>query len=89
MSPWVMVIVCFAGGLLLLICYRKEERIFRHIGIFLLLLGVYKLMDAVTDEALSFSWMIWVKRAVLLSMIIYAGVYAWKRWKHPQDEELP
>lgn len=87
MSPWIMVIICFVSGLLLLACYRKQDPIYPRIGVFLLLLGGYKLIDALTDEALSFSWLIWVKRAVLAVMIVYAVLYMWKRYKTPSDSE--
>lgn len=87
MNPWIMVGICFASALLLLVCLRHEDRIYRVIGICLILLGIYKAADAVTDEALSFSWLIWVKRAALLVMAIYAGWYAWNRWKHPPEEQ--
>ncbi len=85
MSPWIMVAICYLSALLLIVCLH-QERIYRVMSGFLALLGTYKLIDALTDERLSFSWVIWVKRAVLLAMIIYAGVYAWKLTRQKGDE---
>lgn len=72
MSPWIMVAICFVSALLLFVYMRKEHRIYRTAAVVLALLGVYKTIDALTNEALSFSWFIWVKRGVLLLMAIYA-----------------
>ena len=74
MSPWIMVGVCFLSALLLFVYFRKEHRIYRAAGVVLALLGIYKTIDAVTDEALSYSWLIWVKRGVLLCMAVYAVI---------------
>ncbi|MBQ9083180.1 MAG: hypothetical protein IJY28_06755 [Clostridia bacterium] len=78
MSPWIMVMICFVSAVMLLTVYRKENPVYTPAGICLLLMGVYKAIDAVTDEALSYSWVIWVKRAFQLAMLIVIGYMAWQ-----------
>ena len=86
MNPWIMVAICFASALLLLVFLRREDRIYRVIGVCLILLGIYKAADAVTDEALSYSWLIWVKRAALLAIAVYVGVYGVKKMRETKAE---
>ena len=52
----------------------------------LILLGIYKAADAVTDEALSYSWLIWVKRAALLAIAVYVGVYGVKKMRETKAD---
>lgn len=81
MNPWLMVIICFLSAAMLLTTYRKEHPVYGTAGVCLLLMGIYKAIDAVTDEALSFSWFIWVKRGMQLIMVIVVGYMAWQMIK--------
>lgn len=87
MNEWIMVAICFVSAILLLTGFQKENRIYRILGGFLALLGVYKTVDALTGEALSFSWFIWVKRAVLVLMVVYVAFSFWKMRKASDEEE--
>jgi hypothetical protein len=85
-----MVIICLVSAFMLLTTYRKESPVYTPAGICLLLMGIYKGIDAMTDEALSFSWVIWVKRAFQLAMLIVIGWMAWqvvRKAKEAKKEE--
>jgi hypothetical protein len=73
-----MVIICLLSAFMLLTTYRKESPLYTPAGICLLLMGIYKGIDALTDEALSFSWFIWVKRGFQLAMLVIIGYMAWQ-----------
>lgn len=90
MSPWIMVIICLLSAFMLLTTYRKESPLYTPAGICLLLMGIYKAIDAVTDEALSYSWFIWVKRGFQLTMLVIIGYMAWqiiRKSRNTKNEE--
>lgn len=86
MSPWIMVIICFVSAAMLLTTYRKESKIYGAAGVCLLLMGIYKTIDALTDEALSYSWFIWVKRGFQLLMILVIGYMAWQMMRKEKSK---
>ena len=86
MSPWIMVIICFLSAAMLLTTYRKDGPIYGAAGVCLLLMGIYKTIDALTDEALSYSWFVWVKRGVQLPMVIVIGYMTWKMIRRDKQE---
>lgn len=85
-----MVIICVVSAVMLLTTYRKENPVYTPAGICLLLMGIYKAIDVVTDEALSYSWVIWVKRAFQLAMLLLIGYMVWqvvRKAKAEKNEE--
>ena len=69
----ILIVALIVGGLLMIFMLGKEEKKCIPAGIFLLLMGGWKLADHLTDGALSASWAIWPYRVVLL-LVMVAGI---------------